>query len=547
MKKFVLFLFIVSSFVCFSQEDAWVYFKDKPNSTTDLANPLTILSQRALDRRTAQGIALDSKDVPVYQPYINEIISSTGITVKAKSKWLNCVHVRGSVANINALKLLSSVLKIDFADKTLNSSSNKTVVKLKFKPVNKTMETAVSFNYGSSANQISMLNGHLLHQLDYTGSGKIIAVLDSGFPGVNTAQPFKRLRDNNQILGGYDYVNKSNNYFSGHYHGSYVLSSMGGYVDGQLVGTAPDAKYYLYITEDAVSAFPYSENPVEESNWVEAAEEADRVGVDIISTSLGYFGYDNTRYSHTYSDMTGNLAFASQGANIAFDKGIIVVASAGNEGQQTEPHIGVPAEALNVLAVGAVQSNRNYASFSSIGPSFDGRVKPNVTAQGQTVVLSDTAGNIVTANGTSFSCPITSGLVACLWQALPGKNALQIKQLIQQSSDNFVDPALKSRPQYGYGIPDFNLALSKGLSVSDFSKTDLILYPNPTNDLISVTLPNDSNMKTISIYTILGQKVLEKNISNQSPTISLKSLNSGIYFYKIESKDFSKSGKIIKE
>ena len=547
MRKIYLFLLLVSSFVGFSQEDAWVYFKDKPNSATDLANPLTILSQRALDRRTAQGIALDDKDAPIYQPYIDEITASTGITVKAKSKWLNCLHIRGSVADINALKLLSSVLKVDFADKTLNSSPNKTAAKLKSKPVNKTMETAVTFNYGISSNQIQMLNGHLLHQLDYTGSGKIIAVMDSGFPGVDSAQPFQRLRDNNQILGGYDYINKSSNYYSGNNHGTYVLSSMGGYVDGQLVGTAPDAKYYLFITEDAITAVPYNENPVEESNWVEAAEEADRVGVDIISTSLGYFGYDNPNYSHTYSDMTGNLAFASQGANIAFDKGIIVVASAGNEGQQTEPHVGIPAEAKNVIAVGAVQADENYALFSSIGPSYDGRVKPDVMAQGQTVVLSDPIGNLVNASGTSFSCPITSGMVACLWQALPGKNAQQIKQLIQQSSDNFAEPAVKSRPQYGYGIPDFNLALANGLSVTDFSKTDFVVYPNPTYDSISVSLPNGSDVKTIAIYTILGQKVLEKNISNQSATISLESLTSGTYFYKIESNTFSKSGKIIKQ
>ena len=547
MRKIVVLLFLITSFVGFSQEDAWVYFKDKPNSATDLANPLTILSQRALDRRTAQGIALDSKDAPVYQPYIDEIIASTGITVKAKSKWLNCVHVRGSQANINALKLLSSVLKVDFADKNLNGSTNKIAAKIKFKPVNKTMETAVTFNYGISSNQIQMLNGHLLHQLDYTGSGKIIAVLDSGFPGVDLAQPLKRLRDNNQILGGYDYVNKSSNYYSGNNHGTYVLSSMGGYVEGQLVGTAPDAKYYLYITEDAISAVPFNENPVEESNWVEAAEEADRLGVDIISTSLGYFGYDNPNYSHTYSDMTGNLAFASQGANIAFEKGIIVVASAGNEGLETEPHVGIPAEAKNVIAVGAVQADENYALFSSIGPSYDGRVKPDVMAQGQTVVLSDPIGNLVNASGTSFSCPITSGMVACLWQALPGKNAQQIKQLIQQSSDNFAEPAVKSRPQYGYGIPDFNLALSNGLSVTDFSKTDFVVYPNPTYDSISVSLPNGSDVKTIAIYTILGQKVLEKNISNQSATISLESLTSGTYFYKIESNTFSKSGKIIKQ
>jgi len=542
MKKIILFLFLVSSFVGFSQEDAWVYFNDKPDSATYLSNPLTMLSQRALDRRSNQGIALDSKDVPIYQPYIDQVATSTGISVKAKSKWFNCVHVRGSQADINALKLLSFVLNVDFADKTLNSSPNKTKAKLKYTPVNKTMETAVIYNYGNSLNQVQMLNGHLLHQANYTGSGKIIAVLDSGFPGVNTATPFQRLRDNTQILGGYNYVTKSSDFYSGGTHGTAVLSLMGGFVDGQLVGTAPDAKYYLYITEDDAS-----ENPVEESNWVEAAEEADRVGVDIITTSLGYFEFDDASYGHTYADMTGNAAFASKGANVAFSKGIVVLASAGNEGANPEPHIGVPAEALNVIAVGAVKDDRTYASFSSIGPSYDGRVKPDVMAQGQ-YPYTYSGGTINNGgSGTSYSCPILAGMVACLWQALPGKNAQQIKQLVVQSSDNFAEPAVKSRTQYGYGIPNFSLALSNGLSVAAFSTNDFKVYPNPTDDSISVTLPNGSEVRTIAIYTILGQKVLEKNTSTQSPTISLKSLNSGIYFYKIESNGISESGKIIKQ
>ena len=545
MRKILVFLFLISSFVGFSQEDAWVYFKDKPDLAVFFSNPLSELSQRALDRRTAQGIALDVKDAPISQTYINDITNSAGITIKAKSKWLNCLHIRGSQTNINALKVLSAVARIDFANKTLNTVA-KSIARQNAKPLNKTMDTKVSFNYGSSSNQIQMLNGHLLHQLNYTGAGKIIAVLDSGFPGVDIATPFKRLRDNNQILGGYDYANRSANFYAANNHGTLVLSSMGGYVDGQLVGTAPDAKYYLYITEDAISAFPYSENPIEESNWVEAAEEADRVGVDIITTSLGYFGYNNPAYSHTYSDMTGDLAFASKGANIAFEKGIIVVASAGNEGQEIEPHIGTPAEAKNVIAVGAVKSDETLALFSSVGPSFDGRVKPDVMAQGQLAVVSDPAGNIVTANGTSFSCPILAGMVACLWQALPEKNAQQIKQLILQASDNY-NPIVNLRNQYGYGIPDFNLALANGLSFETFSNNDFSLYPNPTTDSISVTLPKESNVKTIAIYNVLGQLVLVNSISSQSPTVSLKSLNSGIYFYKIESEGFSKSGKIIKQ
>lgn len=537
MQKIFLFLFLISGFVSFSQEqDAWVYFKDKSNTQTYFDNPLTMLTQRALDRRVNQGIALDFKDIPIYQPYIDQISAISGITVKAKSKWLNTIHVRGTQALINSLKLLSFVSQIDFADKTLNQLG-KIAQSAKIKAVNKVLNTQINYNYGSSANQIQMLNGNLLHQQNFTGSGKIIAVLDAGFPGVDVLQPFQKLIVNNQILGGYNFVSKSSNFYTGDSHGTLVLSTMGGYKDGQLVGTAPDAKYYLFITEDVAT-----ENPVEESNWVEAAEEADRLGVDIITTSLGYFGYDNPAYSHTYADMTGGATFISKGANIAFSRGIICVASAGNEALTSEPHIGVPAEALNVMAIGAVQANGIYATFSSIGPSFDGRIKPDVMAQGNPAVLSDASGNIGTASGTSFSGPIMAGMVACFWQAFPTKTNQEIKQLITQSADRFSTPTV----QYGYGIPDFGLALSKGLSLEAFSKNDFIIYPNPTSDIVSVTFPEGLNNGTVIIYTVLGQKVLEKKITSQSPTISIKSLSNGMYLYKIDSDGFSKNGKIVK-
>ncbi len=539
MRKIYLFLFLVSSIVGFSQEDAWIYFKDKPDSSTYLANPLTMLSQRALDRRSIQGIALDSKDVPIYQPYINQVASSTGITLKAKSKWFNCVHVRGTEANITALKLLSFVDKVDFANHSIVANKIKAPKKGRTNPVNKTLKTAATFNYGSSANQIQMLNGHLLHQSNYTGSGKIIAVMDGGFPGVNTTSPFARLRNNNQILGGYDYVNKSTNFYAGASHGTAVLSLMGGYVDNVLVGTAPDASYYLFITEDNAS-----ENPVEESNWVEAAEEADRLGVDIITTSLGYTTFDNSNYDFTYNDMNGTTTFIAKGLDIAFSRGIVCVVSAGNEGNQSWHYISSPGDAINALTVGAVKADETYAAFSSVGPSSDGRVKPDVTAQGQYPYVSDASGNINNnSSGTSYSGPIIAGMVACLWQALPTKTNQQIKQLITQSADRYTVPTV----QYGYGIPDFSLAVTNGLSVADFSKNDFIVYPNPAADSISVSLSEGFNTGTIILYTVSGQKVLEENLFKQSSEISIKSLNQGTYLYKIESNGFSKTGKIVKQ
>jgi subtilisin family serine protease len=539
MKKIYCVLFFLVYVLGFSQEDAWVYFKDKPNAQYYFENPLQMLSQRSLDRRSNQNIALDSKDVPIYQPYIDQISASPGIMVKAKSKWLNAVHIRGSVSNIQNLQSLSFVDSIQFANRTLNvyGKRNNSAGANKVTIQNKNLEVATTFAYGNSSNQVEMVNAHLLHQSNNTGTGKIIAVFDSGFSAVNAITPFQRMFNNQFYLGGYNFVAGSTNVFSTHNHGTMTLSCMTGYVDGQLVGTAPDASYYLFITEDI-----FEENPVEESYWVEAAEMADSLGVDIISTSLGYFGYDNPNYSYTYQDMTGNTAFASKGANIAFSKGMIVVASAGNSGNSSTPNVGVPAEATNVLAVGAVKFDETYATFSSIGPSFDGRVKPDVMAKGQSTTISDTNGNIVTASGTSFSCPIIAGAIASFWQAIPWASNQQVVDLVKQSSDRFSNPT----NQFGYGIPDFQLALNMAqLIVQENDIENFSVFPNPVKNTFSISFPNYIETAQLLIYNNLGQKVLEKNIYSNG-IVSLEGFSSGIYFYKIKTNLLLQSGKLIK-
>lgn len=533
MKHSFTFLLLLFSTVMFSQEeDAWIYFTGKPNAQDFFDNPSLTLSQRSLDRRTAQNIALNTTDAPLEITYVNQVKASTGITVMAQSKWLNALHVRGTQANITALKSLSYVDKVVFANKALNVTSKK-VSQNSIAAVKNKLETTIDYAYGNSANQIQMLNGQVLHQQNYTGSGKVIAVLDAGYPGVNTAEPFKRLRDNNLILGGYDYVSRSTNFYAGDDHGTLVLSTMGGYTENSLVGTAPDASYYLFITENDAS-----ENPVEESYWVEAAEQADAYGVDIITTSLGYFGFDNTNYSHTYSDMNGTTNFITKGAEIAFSKGIIVLASAGNEGNQVENHVGSPGDGASVITVGSVNAVKVKASSSSIGPSFDNRIKPDIMAQGVAAVVANTSGTIGTANGTSFSCPIMAGMIACLWQAFPSKTNQEIKQMILQSADRYTTPD----NNYGYGIPNFGSTLSVDVfqSSSDFS-----VYPNPAKSNISFLFADET--ASVCIYSILGQKLIEKQITNQNPVLSVESLTSGLYFYTFKSEGLQKTGKIIKQ
>jgi hypothetical protein len=537
MKKNVLIIVLLISAIGYSQEDAWVYFKDKPNSQYYLANPLQMLSQRALNRRAIQNIPLDIKDVPIHQPYLDQIAATSGISIKASSKWMNCLHVRGTQAVIHSLSSLSFVDHVSFANATLNS-----VGKLSnsdhFSNVNKVFETQVTYNYGTSSNQIQMLNGNYLHQQNYTGSGKVIAILDAGFPGVDVVSPFQKLRDNNQILGGYNFVDRSSNFYAMNSHGTQVLSTMGGYVDTQLVGTAPDASYYLFVTEDSTS-----ETPLEESLWVEAAEMADQLGADVINSSLGYFEFDNSNYNYTYTNMDGSTAFCSRGANIAFSRGMVVVVSAGNSGNTSNPNIGAPADATNALTVGAVNSARNYASFSSIGPSFDGRIKPDVMAQGMSAVVAMPSGAVATNSGTSFSGPIIAGMVASFWQAFPNLSNTRIIQLIKEASDRFSNP----NAQYGYGIPNFQLALNNAIANSHFNIEEVSVYPNPAHEDVRFSFPSKGISREISIYNSLGQEVFKESSNSQLQVISLQSFENGIYFYKIASANNTLTGKLIKK
>jgi hypothetical protein len=538
MKKIVLlFIFLLSQNI-FSQEDAWVYFTDKPDSQYYFDNPLEMLSQRALDRRTNQGIALDILDVPIYQLYFDQISTSSGIEVKSKSKWMNAVHVRGSISAIDALADLTFVSNIQFANRSLNTQ-NRIANNSENKAVNKQLDVQENFVYGNSSNQIQMLNGHLLHQQDYTGTGKIIAVMDAGFPNVNTASSFQRIRDNNQILGGYNFVARNENVYTSNSHGTLVLSLMAGYVENQLVGTAPDANYYLFITEDSAD-----ENPVEESYWVEAAELADSLGVDVINTSLGYFAYNNPSYSYTYADMNGVTSFISRGADIAFSRGMICVTSAGNSGNSANPNISTPADAIHTLTVGSVKFDETYSTFSSIGPTFDGRIKPDVMAQGQNPYFSTTSGSVSNASsGTSFSGPIIAGMVASFWQAIPWATNQQVVDFVLQSADRFTNPTA----QFGYGIPDFQLALNMAqLSIIENKKIQFLVYPNPVNDKVIVSFPNDLSDVKWQLFNSLGQKILEKTISQNDNLIATSELQNGIYFYKIEAKNTIQTGKIIK-
>ncbi|MCK8479603.1 S8 family serine peptidase [Psychroserpens algicola] len=534
MKKILLICVMFLSNHMIAQQDAWVYFNAKANVQAALDNPISILTQQAIDRKNEHNIAIDERDVPVNEAYITMLKApETGVTVFAKSKWFNAVFVRGSETAINALvDDFDFVDSVEFADKSLNANSRVDISYDKFSVEN----ANVVFIYGSSQDQIEQINANTLHLDDLTGEGIIVAVLDSGFSNVDTMQAFQRLRDNGDLLDGYDFVDRNDNVyaFTGSNHGTKVLSTMAGYIENQYVGSAPDASYYLFRTEDVSS-----ETPVEEAYWVEAAERSDSLGVHIINSSLGYRTYENPNYTHTNETLDGNSTFVTRGANMANAKGILVVTSSGNSGANG---VGAPADATGALSIGAVDIDGNYAAFSSQGSTFQPTQKPDVVARGEAAFVIDDDNVIVNNDGTSFSSPITAGGIASLWQAFPEATNEEVKQFVRMSASQY------DSPDYflGFGIPDLQLALNIGLSLQEDVFFEFKAFPNPVDDILNIQIPLTNELTTLRVYDTLGKLILEQIMTTSSNQIDVSSMASGFYVMSFQSGESSKIIKLIK-
>ncbi|HLN53525.1 MAG TPA: S8 family serine peptidase [Lentimicrobium sp.] len=559
-KSLSLVFFVLFSFFSFGQNRGNTYiikFRDKGVSKFSLAEPRMYLSERSIERRLIQEIPLDETDLPVNPEYIRQV-RDLGADVFYTSKWLNLVIVR-----IENQDIASFIVSLPFVhdvthSKVLEEKKNNPLLK-RFFMQEKYQKLAppklkssrfgiVGFDYGPSGNQAQMLKVDQLHNQGYTGNGMVIAVMDAGFNSADQLDVFDTLFLNNKIMGTRDFVQPGNNVYSTNLspHGTMVLSTMGGNLPGQLVGTAPHASYYLFRTEDATAEYL-----MEEFYWVAAAEYADSLGVDVFNTSLGYTRFDNTSENHTYEDMDGNTTPITIGADIAASKGILVVNSAGNEGTTDWHYISAPADGDSVMAVGAVDADGAYVNFSSVGPTSDGRIKPDVMAQGYYAVVASIPSGIGTASGTSFSSPILCGAATCLWQANPDFTNMEIMQAIKQSGSMASDPD----NFYGGGVPDFILAnsiLLGNIELMNYSP-DIKCYPNPFTDFVvaefNLSSPDNTELILINSQGIVLRKIAGKDLHSGENRIKFEGLgllSKGIYFVQISNASGKITQKIIK-
>jgi subtilisin family serine protease len=417
-----------------------IYLNNKGISSYKTIEPEKFLSPAAIERRFLREVTIDESDFPISEELIDEI-KAADFNPVTQSKWLKTLVVETSDSSrVDTLKKFTYIDSIKCVWNgegriDANPCSEDTS---RFVSQDRNLET----EYGYADNQIRMLNGTALHEKGLKGKNMRIAVIDAGFMNVNRIDAFSGLR----LLDVRNITFPNHGFYCEDEHGTKVLSCIAANLPGIIVGTAPQAEYLLIKSEDTRGEFP-----VEEDFWVSAVEFADSFGIDVISSSLGYYIFDNFPAWYSHDDINGKTSLTSKAAVIASEKGILLVSSAGNEGNSTWGKITFPADAENILTVGSITDDKQKSSFSSVGLTADFRIKPDVVALGSNCCIITSSGQIQTANGTSFSTPTIAGLAACLWQGFPLLKNTEIIQLIQTSSSQYQQPDA----QMGYGIPDF--------------------------------------------------------------------------------------------
>jgi serine protease AprX len=520
MKKYLFFLliFLAAGTRNYAQFTRYIIqLKNKTGTPYSINNPLQFLTQRSIDRRIRYSIPIDSTDLPIPPAYIDSILSAGSVTLLNTSKWLNQVCIQTSdAAALNKINTFPFVittapiaarLVISVSATSARPVINTIVNTVQARPaaINATQDY---YSYGYAYAQIHLHQGEFLHDHGFSGNNMIISFTDDGFYHYQTLPTFDSIRNNNQVLGTWDFVALDTDVSSlGAAHGTECLSTIAANIPGSFVGSAPQTSFYLFRTEDASSEYP-----VEEQNWAAAAEKADSLGTDLISVSLGYTVFDSSRFNHTYNDLNGHTTLIARAANMAARKGILVVAAAGNSGGFPWHYIVTPADADSALTVGGVDTLGVSAWFSSYGPNSSGQIKPDVAAVASNAVVADAnTGGPTYSNGTSFATPIMAGLSTCLWEAFPEVNNMNIINILHQASNR----SNNRDDRTGYGIPDMKDAFV--LLIEQLHHFQSTVSGN------SVTL--NWSAKTASDMNFIVERKLATDVNYQP--IDTQSINTG--------------------
>ncbi len=542
MKNNFLFILILSlSFETAAAGKMWVYFTNKDNFSQDKI----MLDDKTIERRQKMGITNTWYDRPVTENYITAL-EQLGAIIHRKSRWLNAVSVTADEGALNAISALPIVKKIIPV-----AVYKKKKLGLDDEPLLRKTTFSDSSFYGYAWEQIAQINCHTAHQSGYTGQGVRVLILDTGF---NTE---RSVFDSLTIIDEWDFINddgntanENNDVSNQHNHGTLVFSTLAGYDPGNLIGPAFDSEFLLAKTEDVPN-----ESQVEEDNYVAALEWGEQLGADVMSSSLGYLDW------YSYCDMDGNTGVTTIAVDIAISLGMLCVTSAGNWGTAEPPpnpcdtlyyYISAPADADSVISVGAVNSEGEIASFSSHGPTYDGRIKPEVCARGvSTWGVNANSDSYRTASGTSLSAPLVSGAAAVILSAHPDWTPMEVREAMMMTADNANSPD----NDYGYGLIDVMAAIDYETSAIDGNNVPekfsvLNVYPNPFNSKVQIkySIPEDGDV-VFDIYNILGENVdqiIKKNQLKGKYQFQWRAdqYASGTYFLKLSSGQYSQFQKL---
>lgn len=508
-----------------------VFFRDKAGSPFSVTSPDQFLSSRALERRERQQIQVSDEDLPVNPMYVTGV-KNTGAEVYFTTRWMNGLLIQcesSLLPQITALPYVESVLFVAPNPKLVSSGRSKKQGRPR---AGRTLE--------STDRQLDMLGIDEMHKDDYRGEGIIIAVLDAGFSGVNSTGPFQHIFTENRIdlSASKDFVYNSDDVFQFDDHGTNVFSVISAFVPGNFTGGAYKASYQLYVTEEVPTEYR-----VEEYNWLFAAERADSAGADIIQSSLGYYDFDMPSMDYQKSQMNGSTAVVTRAAVEATERGMVVVVSAGNEGNNSWRIITAPADAPNVLSVANVNAQGERSNSSSIGPSSDSRIKPDVAALGSQTSVIQSNGTSGVSSGTSLSAPLITSLVAGIWQRYRDLSNLEIMEAIRNSGSQAGNPD----NQIGYGIPDY-------VTIVQYLEQDkpFIVFPNPfVTDTITIRMKNDSELPSFEydLFSLDGKHItggVTETMGRRQHEISVPSLVPGFYLFRISARNKRYSYKVIK-